>query len=108
MHSYKDPYSGKRKSLAHNRKQIGKRKRERLMKIVTASNRWYRVPVYWSDFEFDLSVQVPKPAEGAYIVRHYRPLYSRYVKTRSHRKARRKGAHDTTYHKIGEYWWEMY
>lgn len=108
MRTYIDPISGKTKSLAHNRKQIGKRKKEKLMKIMTASNRRYMVPVYWSDFDFDWSTQVPEPAEGAYIVRCYRPLYSRYEKTRSHRKARRKGAHNTTYHKVGEYWWSMY
>lgn len=104
MHSYKDPYSGKRKSLSHYNKR---RERERIKKLMVHS-RWYPAPAYWSDGHYDWNEAKFYPSDKAYIKRYWRKQTSKEHKKISHRKARRNEVHNSTYHKVYDYWWEIY
>ena len=107
-HRYKDPYSGKSKSMRHAHLRKEKRKLKHLIDI--GGDHWYPWPVGWSDYDWDWNTMRGTPAEGAYIQRRWRGHRSKYLKTYGHRYARRNkkmNVYDSTYNKSFDFWWEL-
>jgi hypothetical protein len=106
-HKYKDPYSGKMKSLRYAHAQKAKRKLQKLYSY--GADRWYPWPVVWSDYDWDGSIYRCIPAKNAYLTRNYRRRASKWLKTYGHRKNRRckKEITNYTYNKNFEFWWEL-
>ena len=105
-HRYIDPYSGKSKSKSYARQKYGKRK---LKKLYDNGANWQPWPIGRSNFDWEPTeaYTMLKPKENAYLKRNWRGRRSRYFKTLSHRIARRKEVHNTTYHKTFDFWWEL-
>lgn len=110
MHTYIDPFSGKRKSSNYARKVDH---RNRLKRLHDSAGDGYPCPVAWSAFApFDwTNPGSPRAhADDAFLKRFYRSPYAKYARTRSNRKVRR-----TTdvpqyggYRRIYDFWWDIY
>ena len=107
-HRYKDPYSGKMKSLRHIRAHKAKRKLKKLYDY--GADRWYPWPVTWSKYDWDNVTFCSVPNKHAHLIRNYRGKRSKWLKTYGHRKNRRncKDLTNYTYNKNYDFWWELY
>lgn len=107
MHSWVDPYSGKRKSNRHYRNRRAKQRMRRLYDC--GADRWYPWPVTYSNYEWDSISYQAYPAKNAHLERNWRGRRSKYLKTVAHRKARRCNheVYNDTYHKQFDFWWEL-
>ena len=104
-HKYRDPYSGKLKSSRH--KNLWDEKNKLRDMIAEGADCWYPWPVIWSHYDWDFHRHTSIPLKNAYPKRNYRRRASRYLKTQSHRKARRNKVNNFTYNKVFDYWWEL-
>ena len=107
-HKYRDPYSGKMKSLRHVQARKAKRKLKRLYDY--GADRWYPWPVTWSKYDWDNVTFCSVPNKRAHLIRNYRGKKSKWLKTYGHRKNRRnyKDLTNYTYNKNYDFWWELY
>ena len=110
MHTYIDPFSGKRKSSNYVRKLDH---RKRLKQLHDSAGDGYPCPVGWSayaPFDWTNPGSPRAHADDAFLKRYYRSRYAKYARVQSNRKVRRTRnvPQHCGYRRVFDFWWEIY